>query len=112
MISSEPTAQTTSRISPQALESSADALTDSFSRLVIVRTRALRQAAEFRRFAEDARDKDDQLYAYFEHCAYTHTEQATEAGQLLMSRAIGENGEAVTSAAFAVGDGASDADVS
>lgn len=65
-----------------------------------------------RRFAEDARDVDDELYAFFEHCAYTQTEQATEAQQLLSSRATSNRGEAVTAAAFAVGDGATDADVS
>ena len=72
MKSAQQTPQTKSDISPQRLESSADELTDLFSRLLRVRTRALTQAAELRRFAEDARDTD----------------------------------------AFAVGDGATDADVS
>ncbi|MEI9938603.1 MAG: hypothetical protein WDO69_15405 [Pseudomonadota bacterium] len=77
-----------------------------------MRIRALGQAAELRRFAEDARGTDDELYAFLEHCACTQTEQAREARQLLISRAISHRGEAVTSAAFAVGDGATDADVS
>ena len=77
-----------------------------------VRTRAVRQAAELLRFAADARGMDDELCAYFEHCAYTQTEQAKKATQLLISRAGSERGEAVTSAAFAAGDGATDADVS
>lgn len=111
MASAESTPQAKTAISPQELES-VDESTDRFSRLLSVRTRALRQAAELRRFAEDARDVDDELYAFFEHCAYTQTEQATEAQQLLSSRATSNRGEAVTAAAFAVGDGATDADVS
>ena len=110
-MTAERTPQAKSSVSPQELEA-VDELTDRFSRLLSVRTRALKQAAELRRFAEDARDIDDELYAFFEHCAYTQTEHATEAQQLLIARATSRRGEAITSAAFAVGDGATDADVS
>ena len=111
MTSAEPIPQAKTAVSPQELES-VDESTDRFSRLLSVRTRALKQAAELRRFAEDARDIDDELYAFFEHCAYSQTEQAMEARQLLISRATSNRGEMVTEAAFAVGDGATDADVS
>jgi hypothetical protein len=88
-----------------------DVLTDNSARLASLLQRALQSAAELRRFAEDARGTDDELYAFFEHCAYTQTEQATEAKQLLISRTITPAGEVVTAAAFAAGDGATDADV-
>jgi hypothetical protein len=92
-------------------EASAGELTDGVSRIASVLERAVRYASELRRFAEDARGSDDELSAFFEHCADTQTEQATKARQLLILRTISHCREAVTSAAFAAGDGATDADV-
>jgi len=112
MTSTEQAPPAKSGLSPEEPESSADEPSDHFSTLLSIRSRALKQVAELRRFAEDVRDIDAELYAFFEHCAYTQVEQATEAQQLLLARATRHQSEAVSSAAFADGDGASDADVS
>ena len=87
-------------------------LSDDFSRIVRVLSHAVRQASELRRFADDARRANDaELHAFFERCAFAQLERATEAERLLVARASFPRGEAVTAAAFAAGDGATDADV-
>src|SRR6188768_1104121 len=83
---------------------------DDFLRIVSVLYSAMQQAAEWRRFAEEAQGNKE-LHAFFERCAFTQTERATEAKQLLISQALAQRREVVTSAAFAAGDGANDADV-
>ncbi len=86
-------------------------LTEDFLRLVSVLYRAIQEAAELRRLAEAARATDDELYAFFERCAFTQAERASEAQHILSSRSLTQQAEVVTSAAFAAGDGATDADV-
>ena len=61
-------------------------------------------------FAEEA-EGNDELRTFFERCAFTQTLRATEAKRLLISQAAIRRNDVVTSAAFAAGDGASDADV-
>lgn len=96
----------------QAHESPAiELLSEDFLRIVNVLYRAIREAAELRRFADDARDTDHELHSFFERCAFSQAERASEAQQLLASRSRTHQGEVVTSAAFAAGDGANDADV-
>jgi len=72
---------------------------------------ALRSAQELQHGAERARrENDPQLSAFFERCARNDEVRAAQAKELLRSRS-GPTEEA-TSAAFAAGDGATDADVS
>ena len=73
--------------------------------------RTIEEAAELRRVAAEAREADAELYAFFERCASTQAERAREARQLLAARSLAHPAEVVTSAAFAAGDGATDADV-
>ncbi len=109
---SEPTPRLTSSASAQELAASAARLlADDLTRIASVLQRALRHAAELQKFAEDARATDHELCAFFERCALTQAERAAEAEQLLMARTLVQRGEVVTSAAFAAGDGATDADV-
>jgi hypothetical protein len=84
---------------------------DDLVTIASVLYRAVQQASEWRRFAEGALGVDNELKEFFERCAFTQSERATEARQLLISRAIATRREVVTSAAFAAGDGATDADV-
>ena len=112
-MSSEPMPQAMLDASQEELESlESEALTDDLLRIASVLYRAARQASEWRRFAEGARGTDDELSEFFERCAFRQSERATEARQLLISRALATQREFVTAAAFAAGDGATDADVS
>jgi hypothetical protein len=111
-IVTDSTPRATPSSSQGELESLADQpQADDLSRIGGVLSRAVRQAAELRRFAEEARGTDDEVSEFYERCALTQTEQATEAKQLLIARSLTHRAEAVTSAAFAAGDGATDADV-
>ena len=111
-MSSEPTPRATLGASRQEFESlESEALTDDFLRIVSVLYRAIEQASEWRRFAEGMRGTDDELRMFFERCALTQGERAKEAKRLLISRAFAARREVVSSAAFAAGDGATDADV-
>jgi len=74
---------------------------------------AVRSAKELRQDAERAhQDNDLQLSAFFERCARSDEVRAAQAKEMLRSRVGLPAPEAATSAAFAAGDGADDADVS
>ncbi|HET7541118.1 MAG TPA: hypothetical protein VFK05_14670 [Polyangiaceae bacterium] len=92
---------------PEPGESSTDRRTE----LRRVYEAALRFAKELHEGAERARrENDPQLSAFFERCARNDEVRAAQAKELLRSRS-GPPEEA-TAAAFAAGDGATDADVS
>lgn len=74
---------------------------------------AIRSARELRQCAERARKEDDaELAAFFERRAASDEVTVAEASELLHSRVRPSATEIRTSAAFAAGDGADDADVS
>jgi hypothetical protein len=93
---------------PDARESS-----DGRTELRRVHEAAIRSALELRESAERARrDSDAELSAFLERCARSDEVRAAQAKELLRSRVGLPAAEEVTSAAFAAGDGADDADVS
>jgi hypothetical protein len=74
---------------------------------------AQRSANELRQSAEHARKENDyELATFFIRCTLTEESTITEATELLNSRTRLSSPEIKTSAAFAAGDGADDADVS
>src|SRR6478735_4317212 len=74
---------------------------------------ANRSSLELRQCAERAlRENDQELARFFERCAASDLIRTAEAKRLLHSRARHPESEIPTSAAFAAGDGADDADVS
>jgi len=74
---------------------------------------AVRSTKELRQSAEHARrDNDQELATFFECCAMSDEARSIEVKELLTSRTRLPTSESPTSAAFAAGDGADDADVS
>jgi len=74
---------------------------------------AIRSAKELRQSGERARrENDPELCTFFECCALSDEARAVEVRELLASRTLLPASENPTSAAFAAGDGADDADVS
>jgi len=74
---------------------------------------ATRSSQELRQSAERAhRENDEELARFFERCATSDLMRTAEAKRLLGSRTRHSESEIPTSAAFAAGDGADDADVS
>lgn len=111
MAGMSPTSQATGSTTAigNVLESSADESVE-LRRLL---ENASRSRRDLRGSAERARrEHDHELAAFFERCALSDEARITEASQLLRSRTRLSATEIATSAAFAVGDGADDADVS
>jgi len=74
---------------------------------------AQRSVHELRQSAERARKENDQeLATFFQRCALKEESTVAEASELLNARTRLSAPEIPTSAAFAAGDGADDADVS
>lgn len=74
---------------------------------------ASRSAKELRQSAERARrESDGELATFFECCALSDEARTVEVKELLASRTRPSASDNPTSAAFAAGDGADDADVS
>jgi len=86
---------------------------DELADLRRVLDEAIRSAKELRQSAERARRQDDQeLASFFERYAAADEARTVEVKELLTARTQLPASEAATSAAFAAGDGADDADVS
>lgn len=91
----------------------ADPTSDECADLRRALDESIRSAKELRQSAERARRQNDrELSAFFERCAVSDEARITEAKELLSARTELPAGEAPTTAAFAAGDGADDADVS
>ncbi len=87
-----------------------ESATDGRAELRRLHESAVRSAQKLRQCAVRARrENDPALSAFFERCARSDEARAVEAKELLRSQ-VGL--PAATSAAFAAGDGATDADVS
>ncbi|HYP99900.1 MAG TPA: hypothetical protein VER96_14590 [Polyangiaceae bacterium] len=102
--------QTTSAIGPWDSGATADDDCEDLRRLL---DGAARSSHELRQSAERAqRENDQELARFFERCAASDLIRTAEAKRLLGSRTRHPESEIPTSAAFAAGDGADDADVS